>query len=168
VGRLQAALAKLFILVLLSCCYASAGIRPSFHLESCSWNATDIVVVTAAGGLTKFKVVEKIKGEFQPGDLLELPGLASSKGGSKKLAELVPQELDQALNSKTWFVDPPPAQQGDRLIIFLRRPGALLEYDPRRDLPLDTKGWQPAQRWGGFLTSAVWFRMESCTPTFKR
>lgn len=153
---LQFVPAKLSALFLFSFSYASAGIRPSFYLESCSWNATDIVVITPAGGLTKFQVVETIKGDLKPGDLLDLPGLASSKGGSKKLAELVPQDLDQEFNSETWFVDPPPAQQGDRLIVFLRSPGALLEYDPRPDLPLDTKGWQPAQRWGGFLASAIW------------
>ena len=114
------------------------------------------MVVTPVGGLTKFKVVETIKGELKPGDLLELPGLASEKGGSKKLAELVPQDLGQELDPETWFVDPPPPRHGDRLFVFLRRPGALPEYDPRPDLPVDTNGWQPAQRWGGSLTSAVW------------
>ena len=136
-------LAKLVVLVLFWCCYATASIRPSFWLESCSWNATDIAVVTPAGGLTQFKIVETIKGDLARGDMLELPGLASTKGRSKKLAELLGDQ--STFHPDDTFQDPPPAQPGDRLIVFLRRSGP-------------TEGWQPAQPWGSLLTSAVWIQ----------
>jgi hypothetical protein len=114
------------------------------------------VVLNPAGGLTQFKIVETITGDLKQGDALDLPGLASSKGGSKKLLELVGNWHPFDTNSA--FKDPPPAQLGDRLIVFLRRPSALPEYNPRPDLPSDTEGWQPAQLWGGLLTSAVWIQ----------
>jgi hypothetical protein len=155
VSRLHSVLAKFFVPIIFSSCYASAGIRPSFYLESCSWNATDIVVLTPAGGLTQFKIVETIKGALKQGDALELQGLASSKGGSKKLLELVGDWHPFEING---FQDPPPAQRGDRLVVFLRRPGALPEYNPRPDLPVDTAGWQSPQVWGGLLTSTVWIQ----------
>jgi hypothetical protein len=158
VSRLHLALAKLCGLILFSCGNASAGIRPSFYLESCTWNATDIVIVTPSGTLTQFKVVEIIKGDLHAGRVLELPGLASSKGGSKRLAELDGDYQSHPFEPGHEFEDAPPARQGDRLIVFLRRPGALPEYNPRPDLPVDADGWQPAQLWGGFLTSAVWIQ----------
>jgi hypothetical protein len=143
-------LAKLSVLILFSICYGFASIRPSFYLESCSWNATDIVVVTP-GRLTQFKVVETIKGDLKQGDALELPGLVSAKGGSKKLVELVGDW--QPFGGG--FEDPPPAQQGDRVIVFMRRPGALPEYAPRPDLTVATEGWQPVQPWSGLHSRRI-------------
>lgn len=104
-------------------------------------------------GLTEFTVIETIKGDLKPGNTVELPGLASLGGGSRKLADLT-----STLAPLRAFEDPPPVQTGDRLIVFLRRSGALPEYNSRPDLPVETDGWQPAGDWGGFLTSAVWIQ----------
>ena len=116
------------------------------------------MIVTPTGALTQFKVVEMIKGNLQVGRVLALPGLASSKSGSKRLAELVADYQSHPFEPGSRFEGPPPAQQGDRLVVFLLRPGAFPEYNPRPDLPVNTDGWQPAQLEGDFLTSAIWIQ----------
>lgn len=42
--------------------------------------------------------------------------------------------------------------------MFLRRDGALPEYNPRSDLPVDTRGWQPADTFGDLRTSTIWIQ----------
>lgn len=47
---------------------ASAGIRPSFFLETSSWRATDIVVVAEEEQIDGvMKVLETLKGDLKPG-----------------------------------------------------------------------------------------------------
>jgi hypothetical protein len=156
--RSLSVLAELSALAALLCCCAFAGIRPSFALEACAWNASDIVVLTPAASLNHFKVVETIRGDLRPDSALDLPGLTSTAGGSKTLAEIIGSDPFRQFDSDHYFTDPPPARQRDRIVTFLRRPGALPEYNPRPDLPVDTNGWQPAALWGGWLVSAVWIQ----------
>ena len=141
-----------------SCSYTFASIRPSFYLETCAWNATDIEVVAPMGDLTHFKVVEAIKGDLKPGDDLELPGLVSFKGGTKKLAELVAIDLTDVFDFDRMFQDPPPTHPGDRLIVFLRRRGTPLDSTDQSGPPAEADAWQPASKWDGLLTSTVWIQ----------
>src|SRR5206468_844470 len=57
---------------------ATAAIRPSFHLDTCSWRATHVVVVsegeTIDGAVT---VLESWVGDLRPGDTLAVPELAA-------------------------------------------------------------------------------------------
>jgi hypothetical protein len=56
------------------------------------------------------------------------------------------------------FEAPPPIGKNDWLIVFLRRDGALPEFIPRPDLPVDTKGWQPAGTFGDLRTATIWIQ----------
>lgn len=51
---------------------------PSFHLEDCAWNATDVVVVTEGEAIDgKVRVLETWIGEREVGETLSVSGLAS-------------------------------------------------------------------------------------------
>jgi hypothetical protein len=141
------------LLLLLSSC-ALGSIRPSFYLDACSWNATEIVVLAPSAQAGTFRVIEVIKGELGQGESLELPSLTPPREGTARLDELSSRDFNHP------FEVVPPIGQSDRLIVFLRRPGALPEYNPRPDLPVDTSGWEPANfMMGGDLrTSAVWIQ----------
>jgi len=152
-------LLKPTLLLALFCSFALGAIRPSFYLEACAWNATEILVLAATAQGGTFRVIETIKGELPPGSSIELTGLIPSQAGSAKLRELLGGFVDNP------FEGVPPIGKGDRLIVFLRRPGALPEYNPRPDLPVDTTGWQPANLFGDLRTSTVWVQ-DGVTYTF--
>src|ERR1700733_11774066 len=59
---------------------ADAGIRPSFSLEDCSWNATHIVMVETTADDAVFSVVESWKGDLLPGNSVTVPELKPDKG----------------------------------------------------------------------------------------
>jgi hypothetical protein len=152
VASLRWKLVRPIALVVLSSFFAFGAIRPAFFLEACSWDATEIVVLEPTSQAGTFRVIEAIKGALVPGASLDLPGLTPSQGGMAKLSELVGGLFDPP------FEDVPPVAPGDRLIVVLRRPGALPEYNPRPDLPIETAGWQPANFFGDLRTSAVWIQ----------
>ncbi|HVZ19044.1 MAG TPA: hypothetical protein VG897_18145, partial [Terriglobales bacterium] len=53
----------------------------------------------------------------------------------------------------------PPVGESDRLVVFLRRPGALPEWTPRPDLPVASSGWESASYMDADLRiSAVWIQ----------
>lgn len=88
VGRFWWKLVKPSALVLLSSSLALGSIRPSFYLNACSWNATEIVVLAPTSQAGTFRVIEAIKGGLAPGESLELPGLTPSQGATGRLSEL--------------------------------------------------------------------------------
>jgi hypothetical protein len=147
------------VLIVLSSLLALGSIRPSFYLEACAWNATEILVLAPTTRAGTFWVIETIKGELRPGASLELPGLIPTRADAAKLRDLLGGFIDHP------FEGIPPVGQSDRLIVFLRRPGALPEYNPRPDLPVDTTGWQPADLFGDLRTSTVWIQ-DGVTYTF--
>jgi hypothetical protein len=122
-----------------------AGIRASFDLEGCTWNATHIVMVqtTAAGDV--FSVLESLKGDLKPGDLV-------------KLAELKPAENAPPISAyqKSAGFDPmdefgisgqiPRQPVGSRMIFFLKKQSGVGKAD----------WWEPASPWGGMKVSVLW------------
>ncbi|MGJ5818385.1 hypothetical protein [Paludibaculum fermentans] len=145
-------LRKPAVLALISAGLALGAIRPSFYLDSCGWNATDIVVLAPTTQAGTFRVLETIKGELTPQALLELKDLTPSQIGSARLGELSKSSLGAPC------VGIPAVGERDRLIVFLRRPGARPEYNPRSDLPVQTSGWEPADLLGDLRTSTVWIQ----------
>src|SRR2546421_7605016 len=72
--------------VSLSGSVARAESLPSFHVPSCSYRATHIVVVkTEAGAEGKFQVVESWKGDQRQGSVLKVPALAKDAKGEMVL-----------------------------------------------------------------------------------
>src|SRR5262245_24105172 len=120
---------------------AVAGIRPSFYLDGCGWEATHVVVVDLGEKIDgKAVVLEPWKGDLRKGDRLNLPGLAA-------FADPKTRALGKPLVG-----DPPPdgptQVSGRRVVLFLR-------WQPRRDD--SSKGdWLPASRFGGLPVSMAW------------
>src|SRR5260370_27562265 len=119
---------KPYALAILSCLGSlSAGIRPSFNLSVCSWNATDILVLIPAREKGEYLVVEAIKGDTRPGTVLLLKGLTRPDGVTSRLSELA--------DDFGTFEAVPPVRETDRVIEFLRRPGSYTEYHPTPLIP---------------------------------
>jgi hypothetical protein len=134
-----------------------AGIRPSFYLESCVWNATEILVLAPTGHAGSFKVVETIKGYPQLGAMLELDGLRPTSGATGKLRDLTATDIHNIFDQQGWFQGIPPIREGDRVMVFLRGPGAPPEWSPN-NVSIKTDDWQPANNMGDLQTSAIWIQ----------
>lgn len=120
-------------LVLACTTLTHAGIRPSFWLSRCAWEATDVVELAVAPDNARFRVVASLKGGIRPGAIKVLPELTPPAGDHSLLKDLA---FDLP-NSRS-YESAPPIRDVDRLIVFLR-PG---------DKPAN---WT-------MLTSAIWLQ----------
>jgi hypothetical protein len=93
---------------------AHAGIRASFWLSRCAWEATDVVELAVAPGEARFRVVATLKGSTPPGAIKTLPELAPAAGDRSLLKDLVFGFLDTCS-----YEIAPPIRDVDRLIVFL-------------------------------------------------
>ena len=72
--------------LLIACSSAFGGIQPSFQLQTSSWRATDIVVVTEEKQIDGVvKVLESWKGDLKPGQVLTIPELAEFNAKSARM-----------------------------------------------------------------------------------
>jgi hypothetical protein len=128
-----------------------ASIRPSFGLDGCSWNATHIVLVKTTARDGVFSVVESLKGDSKPNDVLEIPELKPAKDAvpiSKypKPPGFVPQDLSEQI---------PSQPVGSRMILFLKRRADKDEALPSAGGATGIR-WEPASAFGGMKVSAIW------------
>jgi len=124
-----------------------AGIRASFGLEGCTWNATHIVLVqtTAAGDV--FSVLESWKGDLKPGDLVELPDLKPPENAPS--ISTYPNSARSDLDGKFGISGPIPRQPvGSRMILFLKKQEESGDGKPVK--------WEPANPSGGMKVSVLW------------
>ena len=90
---------------------AAAAIRPSFDLDSCSWRATHVVVVSEGEIIDgAVEVLESWAGDLKPGDTLAIPELAAF--APEKARTIAP-----AFRGKK--PDQPALVSGARMILFL-------------------------------------------------
>jgi hypothetical protein len=127
----------------------AGGLEPLFHVSICSLEATDIVVLTPASNKVEFQVVETIEGDLQPGETLALSELyrPDDVSGLKK------KDNEPGI----WADPPPPMQPGDRVIVFLLRPGAQFVTKLQPETP-NADGWRSANWQGDMRFSAAWLR----------
>lgn len=79
--------------LLIVCSPAFGGIRPSFQLQTSSWRATDIVVVTEEKQIDGVvKVIESWKGDLKAGQVLTLPELAEFKSKQARMVHKWPTD----------------------------------------------------------------------------
>jgi hypothetical protein len=126
---------------------SAGGLEPFFYVGICSLDATDIIVVTPTTNKAEFQVVETIKGDLQPGETLVLGELYRPDDVS---AFKKRQDEEHSISADP----PPPMQPGDRMIVFLLRPGAqfVSEFKPE---PSKTDGWRSANWVGDIRFSAA-------------
>jgi hypothetical protein len=126
---------SVLLLVLLCVSNTFGGIRPSFSLDYCSWNATHIVVATEGdeidGNLT---VLESLKGDLNYSETVFIQELAAFK--SESLRQVKEWNSEKPSTSKS--------VSGGKLILFLKKN------------PNSKELWQSADLLGDFTVSVVW------------
>ena len=145
----------LFIILLaIGAIPVDAGIRSSFSLDRCSWNATHIVLVQAIPKDGVFSVVESWKGDLKPGDSLEVPELKPNKDAVPISSYLKPQgfgsQETQGISEQI-----PRQPVGSRMILFLKKKEEGSAPSPSAGNTTETH-WEPANTWGGMMVSALW------------
>lgn len=131
--RVAHALASLTCLLFV-CSSAFGGIRPSFQLQTSSWRATEIVVVTEDKEIDGVvKVLESWKGDLKIGQLITIPELEEFKAEKARMVHQWP------LQKSSEFVS------GARMILFLR--DATKAPTDSDDDALQNDEVKSAQRW---------------------
>jgi hypothetical protein len=122
-----------------------AGIRPSFDVDQCSWNATHIVMVQTTPKDAVFFVVESWKGDLKRGDSVELPDLEPNENAFAVSGYPKDREFEDKRETSEQI---PRQPIGSRMILFLKK-----QEENGPETPVK---WGPASTWGGMKVSALW------------
>jgi hypothetical protein len=142
------------ILLAIGAIRVDAGIRPSFSMDRCSWNATHIVLVQTIPKDGVFTVVESWKGDLKPGDSLEVPELKPNKDAVP--ISSYPKPLGFGSQDTQGISEQIPRQPvGSRMILFLKKKEEGGAPSPSAGNTTGTH-WEPANTWGGMTVSALW------------
>jgi len=122
-----------------------AKLRPSFNLDRCTWNATDVVVVTEGEKIDgELEVLEVWKGNLKKGERISVPDLAAfAPDKEREVAKRRFEEEDRGVRRVTC----------SRMILF------LIRQEKKDTGERSEKGkvvWIPADEWGGLKCSTVW------------
>jgi hypothetical protein len=125
-------------------CPSRAAIKPSFMLDSSSWEATDIVVTTDAGLRDgKLSVLETWKGRLAARDTLVIPEM-------RRFAEAQSRTVESILRRKE--AGPPIVVSGKRMALFLKRGSPQAAGQEPTHIR-----WQFANLYNAVEVSVVWF-----------
>src|ERR1700740_2175702 len=104
---------SLSALLLFCAAGVSAELLPQFQLDTCAWNATDVVMVTEGAAIDgEVEVLETWKGALHPGEKLTLPELAAFASDESRATSTWLADLDRPL---------PRRVSGSSMILFLVR-----------------------------------------------
>jgi hypothetical protein len=142
------------VLFLMGAIPIDASIRPSFSLDGCTWNATNIVLVQTTAKDGVFSVVESWKGDLKPGDSLEVPELKPNADAVPISSYPKPQALGFDY-SQVVAQQIPRQPVGSRMILFLKKKVESSTGSPLAGNAAGTE-WEPASGWGGMKVSAIW------------
>jgi hypothetical protein len=145
-------LAGLLILLTIVAILVDAGFLPSLALDSCSWNATHVVLVKTTSNDGVFSVVKSWKGDVKPGDTLEVPGLKSDKDAVpiSRYPKSGQSHFDSSGISERILRQP----IGSQMILFLKR--RQEGGSTSSSASIGKLEWEPANSWGGIQFSALW------------
>ena len=145
--RIRAVASLIVVLLLVPRTYA--GIRPSFNLDYCTWQATHIIIATEGDEIDGIlTVLDSWKGDLRPGEAISIPDLASFKSPSSREVK------------KGFFGDksddPPKYVSGSRMILFLKEKerSAAIAHTASGDVPVERQ-WEPASG-EGITWSVLW------------
>lgn len=114
-----------------------AGIRPSFWLSRCAWDAVDVLELAISPDGGRFSVVASLKGAPESGSFKTFPELMPPADDHRLLRDLV-LSFPSSFRDRRAYEIAPPIREVDRLILFLRS----------RDEPSNET----------LLTSAIWLQ----------
>lgn len=147
-------LAGFVVFLTLGAIPVDAGIRPSFSVDHCSWNAMHIVLVPTTPKDGVFSVVESWKGNLKPGDSLEVPELKPNKDSVPISSFPKPQGLGSE-DTQGISEQIPRQPVGSRMILFLKKKEEGNVASPSAGNTMGTQ-WESASGVGGMKVSAVW------------
>jgi len=134
--RIRDSLLAVAIAFLATGARADAGIGPSFHLDDCVWNATDIIVAKQRGNAGMVTILETWKDELKAGASIQVADLP--------IAPMQPQ---------VWVGGPPEKTvTGNRMILFLV-PGSAKENS---DTHTAAQIWHGVASYSGTKVSVAW------------
>jgi len=131
-----------------------AGIRPFFSLDSCTWDATHIVVVATTSEGDVFTVVESWKGDLKAGDTLKVPELKPDSDAvliSRYPEGAVFDHADESGVSERI----PRQPVGSQMVLFLKQHEEKDALSHATNIQASGQ-WQPASLYGGIKVSVVW------------
>ena len=151
---LHKCLPPLFAIFLLTVTQTThAGIRPSFWLDSCTWDATHIVLVATTSQGDVFTVTESWKGDLKAGDTLNVPEL-KPESDAVPISRYPEGEAFDHTDESGISGRIPNQPVGSQLILFLKRKE---KHATAQATFIQASGqWQPASLYGGMKVSVVW------------
>ncbi len=154
-SNLPKCLPPLFAMFLLTVTQPThAGFRPSFSLDSCTWDATHIVLVATTSEGDVFIVMESWKGDLKAGDTLRVPEL---KPDSDALpiprypeGEAFDHTDESGVSGRI-----PRQPVGSQIVLFLKQRQEKDASSQATNIQASGQ-WQPASVYGGMKVSVVW------------
>ncbi len=158
---------KDFLLIFISIQYISlltnsfAGIRPSFDVGHCSWNASNIILATetdASSGV--FRVIESWKGHLQTGEVVTIPELVSFASESSRIIDYsLGFYKQQTTEHFQKFVT------GQKMVLFLKKSSTFtpIKNGNQNNITYqENVTWLPASWYKNDMwVSVVWFEQDS-------
>jgi hypothetical protein len=131
-----------------------AGFRPSFSLDSCTWDATHIVLVVTTSESDPFTVMESWKGDLKPGDNIRVPELKPDSD-AVPISRYPEGKAFEHADESGVSGRIPRQPIGSQMILFLK--WNLERETPSQPTNIQHSGqWQPASLYGGMKVSVVW------------
>lgn len=129
-----------------------AGIRPSFSLDYCSWEATDIVVATEGDVIDgNFIVLESLKGSVLPDETISVPEFADFAPKPSRLVKFAFGENSKEL---------PQYVSGQKMILFLKRKIQSRNSSAKESKAKLSSVWEAASYEKEMNVSVVWLEEE--------
>lgn len=146
-----------FLLVLLAALLMPAfgSFQPSFGLDYCSWNATDIVLAEVTPQDGDFKVIESWKGNLNAGDHVSVPQLEPGPHAIP-IALYSNQSRPFQPSGNGHIEDIPRQPVGSHIVLFMQRES---EDEPPPNAA-NTTGrppeWEPSDFFHEIRSSVIW------------
>ena len=131
-----------------------AGIRPSFRLDSCTWDATHIVLVAATSEGDVFSVVESWKGDLKTGDTLKVPELKPDSD-AVLISRYTEGQAFEHTDESGVSGRIPRQPVGSQMVLFLKQHEEKDALSHATNIQASGQ-WQPASLYGGIKVSVVW------------
>lgn len=140
-------------LLLLTVTSMEAGIRPSFWLDSCTWDATHIVLVATTSEGDVFTVMESWKGDLKAAATIRVPELKPGSDAVPVTRYTEGKAFDRTDESGV-SGQIPRQPVGSQMVLFLK---SREKHAASQATNIQASGqWEPASLYGEMKVSVVW------------